>query len=53
MVADAEVFRLDAQVRWLDSVESRIAESVLERGQTPEVRPPVLARRRAKVGGRG
>ena len=27
MVADAEIFRLDSQVRWLDSVESRLAES--------------------------
>ena len=50
MVADAEVFRLDAQVRWLDSVESRIAESGPRQESQPA--PPVLARRRAKVGGR-
>ena len=52
MVADAEMFRLDAQVRWLDSVESRLSET----GAPPprEAEPPrVLTHRRAKVGGRG
>lgn len=52
MVADAEMFRLDAQVRWLDSVESRLTET----GAPPprETEPPrVLAHRRTKVGGRG
>ena len=53
MVADAEVFRLDAQVRWLDSVESRIAESGPRVRAAAEARPPVLVRRRAKVGGHG
>ena len=51
MVADAEVFRLDAQVRWLDSVEGRLT------GADPEPQPGtpparVLAHRRAKIGGR-
>jgi DNA-binding PadR family transcriptional regulator len=53
MVADAEVFRLDAQVRWLDSVESRVAEAGPRTGPDIEGPPPVLAHRRAKVGGRG
>jgi len=53
MVADAEVYRLDAQVRWLDSVESRIAESGPRTRPASEAPPPVLTRRRAKVGGRG
>lgn len=53
MVADAEVFRLDAQVRWLDSVESRIAEAPPRTPPQSEAPPPVLAHRRAKVGGRG
>jgi DNA-binding PadR family transcriptional regulator len=53
MVADAEVFRLDAQVRWLDSVESRIAEAGPRTPPPSEAPPPVLAHRRAKVGGRG
>ena len=53
MVADAEVFRLDAQVRWLDSVESRIAEAGPRTPPQSEPPPPVLAHRRAKVGGRG
>jgi DNA-binding PadR family transcriptional regulator len=52
MVADAEVFRLDAQVRWLDSVESRIAEAGPRTPPQSEAPPPVLAHRRAKVGGR-
>ncbi|MDR1999776.1 MAG: PadR family transcriptional regulator, partial [Frankiaceae bacterium] len=54
MVADAEVFRLDAQVRWLDSVEQRLAES--GPSAVPEARPSggarVLPRRRARIGGR-
>jgi DNA-binding PadR family transcriptional regulator len=53
MVADAEVFRLDSQVRWLDSVESRLAKSdtgLLSKSEAP---PRVLPRRRARVGGRG
>jgi DNA-binding PadR family transcriptional regulator len=53
MVADAEVFRLDAQVRWLDSVESRIAEAGPRTRPESGAPPPVLAHRRAKVGGRG
>jgi DNA-binding PadR family transcriptional regulator len=53
MVADAEVFRLDAQVRWLDSVESRIAGAGPRTPPQSEASPPVLAHRRAKVGGRG
>jgi len=53
MVADAEVFRLDAQVRWLDSVESRIAESGPRARPESQAPPAVLTRRRAKVGGRG
>ena len=51
MVADAEVFRLDSQVRWLDSVESRIAES-WSSSQSRKPAPRVLPRRRARVGGR-
>jgi DNA-binding PadR family transcriptional regulator len=52
MVADAEIFRLDAQVRWLDSVESRLAESGTS-SEAAEGPPRVLPRRRARVGGRG
>ncbi len=50
MVADAEVFRLDAQVRWLDSVEARLVESDTQRQPTLETSPRVLAHRRAKIG---
>jgi DNA-binding PadR family transcriptional regulator len=52
MVADAEIFRLDAQVRWLDSVESRLAESAMS-SEAAEGPPRVLRRRGARVGGRG
>jgi DNA-binding PadR family transcriptional regulator len=53
MVADAEVFRLDAQVRWLDLVESRIAESGSQMRAKSAAGPAVLPHRRAKVGRRG
>jgi DNA-binding PadR family transcriptional regulator len=53
MVADAEVFRLDAQVRWLDLVESTIAESGSQMRAKSAAGPTVLPHRRAKVGRRG
>jgi len=53
VVADAEMFRLEAQVRWLDSVETRLAELSTPRQDTSDQPPRVLAHRRAKVGGRG
>ena len=52
MVADAEIFRLDSQVRWLDSVESRLADSTTGLPPKSETSPRVLPRRRARVGGR-
>lgn len=52
MVADAEVFRLDAQVRWLDSVETRLVEAKSRPRPAPDPSPRVLPHRRAKVGGR-
>jgi hypothetical protein len=51
MVADAEIFRLDAQVRWLDSVESRLAESGAP-SDAADAPPRVLPHRRARIGGR-
>jgi DNA-binding PadR family transcriptional regulator len=53
MVADAEIFRLDAQVRWLDSVESNLDELSTPAAAPSDVPPRVLPRRRARVGGRG
>lgn len=50
MVADAEVFRLDAQVRWLDSVETRLVESDALAPPAPEGSPRVLPHRRTKIG---
>ena len=52
MVADAEMFRLDAQVRWLDSVEARLAEPSTAPGREPGPSPRVLPHRRTKIGGR-
>ena len=40
LVADAEIYRLDAIVRWLDAAEARIR-------RLPPDRPSVLRRRRA------
>jgi DNA-binding PadR family transcriptional regulator len=53
MVADAEIFRLDAQVRWLDSVESRLTQAGTPTEAASESPPRVLPRRRVRVGGRG
>ena len=53
MVADAEIFRLDAQVRWLESVESRLEELSAPVAVSPEGSPRVLLGRRVRVGGRG
>ncbi|HEY3090368.1 MAG TPA: helix-turn-helix transcriptional regulator [Jatrophihabitantaceae bacterium] len=52
MVADAEIFRLDAQVRWLDSVESSLEELSPPAAAPPEGSPRVLLGRRVRVGGR-
>src|SRR6476661_6464609 len=46
MVADAEMFRLEAQVRWLDSVESRLTESGAAPPREPQPPSRVLAHRR-------
>jgi DNA-binding PadR family transcriptional regulator len=51
MMADSEVFRLDAQVRWLDSVESRLAHETAATEAPPGATPQVLLRRRTRVGG--
>ena len=47
MVADAEIFRLDAQLRWLDSIQERVAQAA----PPPPAAPRVLPRRRARIGG--
>jgi DNA-binding PadR family transcriptional regulator len=51
MVADAEVFRLDAQVRWLDSVEARLDESGPQLQPAADASLRVLPHRRTKIGG--
>ena len=52
MVADAEMFRLDAQVRWLDSVESRLADPSPASQPESVTASRVLAHRRGRIGGR-
>jgi DNA-binding PadR family transcriptional regulator len=42
LVADAEIFRLDAVVRWLDAADSRIA-------RLPETGPPIVAPTRRPI----
>jgi DNA-binding PadR family transcriptional regulator len=53
MVADAEIFRLDAQVRWLDSVESGLEDLSPATAVRHEAPPRVLLGRRVRAGGRG
>lgn len=52
MVADAEIFRLDALVRWLDSVEGRLPALAAAPAASPDAPPRVLPGRRARIGGR-
>jgi DNA-binding PadR family transcriptional regulator len=47
LVVDAELFRLDAVVRWLDAVEGRLKRAAVE-GSEPV--PASLPRRRRRVG---
>lgn len=51
LVADAEIYRLDARVRWLDLVESRLDELSVPAAM-PAGPPRVLAHRRTRAGGR-
>ncbi|MEQ1703874.1 MAG: PadR family transcriptional regulator [Ilumatobacteraceae bacterium] len=48
LVADAEIFRLDAVIRWLDSTEARLRHGVDLRFPSAPLSP--VARRRRQVG---
>jgi DNA-binding PadR family transcriptional regulator len=49
LVVDAELFRLDSVVRWLDAAESRLRRSGVGRARPPQVsRAPVAAPARAR-----
>ncbi|HUC04097.1 MAG TPA: helix-turn-helix transcriptional regulator [Acidimicrobiales bacterium] len=50
LVVDAEIFRLDSVIRWLDSVEGRLKRAEFE--PAPEVAPATPKVRRTAVGGR-
>jgi DNA-binding PadR family transcriptional regulator len=49
LVADAEIFRLDAVVRWLDAADARIKRLPADHATTPI---PVVARVRRRAGAR-
>jgi DNA-binding PadR family transcriptional regulator len=50
LVVDAELFRLDAVVRWLDAAGGRIKRAALESPAAPAADPAVKTRRRAGAG---
>jgi hypothetical protein len=45
LVVDAELFRLDSVVRWLDSADGRVKRAVLDPPKVPAVRLPKLPKR--------
>jgi hypothetical protein len=47
LVIDAELFRLDAVIRWLDAAEGRLKRAAVE---PLGIVPPALPRRRRSVG---
>jgi DNA-binding PadR family transcriptional regulator len=48
LVLDAELYRIDGMIRWLDSVDARIKQ----RPSTPGPDTPALVRRRRRLGAR-
>ena len=51
LVVDAELFRLDSLIRWLDTAEGRLKRAALE-GDTPAPQSFPLPKARRKVGTR-
>ena len=49
LVVDAELFRLDSVVKWLDTADGRLKRAELE-GNAPAPQPFPLPRARRKVG---
>ena len=49
LVVDAEIFRLDALIRWLDTVDGRLKRAAVE-GEAPAPLPFPLPKARRKVG---
>jgi DNA-binding PadR family transcriptional regulator len=49
LVVDAELFRLDAQIRWLDTADGRLKRAAVE-GDVPAPQPFPLPKARRKVG---
>ncbi len=47
LVVDAELFRLDAVIRWLDSADGRLKRAAID---PPQPAPATLARRRLRTG---
>jgi DNA-binding PadR family transcriptional regulator len=50
LAVDAELFRLDSVIRWLDAADGRLKRAALEPSDAPPVSP--LPRRRRRVGAR-
>ena len=46
LVVDAELFRLDAVIRWLDAADGRIKRAVPGSPGEPSAAPPRMPRRR-------
>ena len=49
LVVDAELFRLDSLIRWLDTADGRLKRAAIE-GDAPEPQPFPLPRARRKAG---
>ena len=49
LVVDAELFRLDSLIRWLDTADGRLKRAAME-GDTPETRAFPLPKARRKAG---
>lgn len=50
VVADAEIYRLDAVIRWLDAAEGRLRAMPADQPATSASAVPAVARRRRRVG---
>jgi hypothetical protein len=50
LVVDAELFRLDSVIRWLDAADGRIRRSAPAPAELPAPAPPARVRRGARTG---
>ena len=52
LVVDAELFRLDAVIRWLDAADARLARAAADAHPSPRLRLPVAAPQLRRLGAR-